>query len=183
MIPAVTWACALAAVLVASLGGASIAFKGWPHSTVWQEVAWPFPRDAWPAGRAFHCDGAACGGSQDVYVRVKTGFCNCTTGVSGDAEVDGVSDLDMISDRFEPRGEGESIVAGGLPGRVRAYDLTLPDGRTRPAAGFALSAKCDLVAVAAIGDAAGTQPARRGVAVLLGSDDVARWLRSRLGRG
>ena len=23
----------------------------------WREIAWPYPRDAWPAGRAFRCDG------------------------------------------------------------------------------------------------------------------------------
>ena len=27
----------------------------------WREIAWPFPRDGWPAGRAFRCDAAACG--------------------------------------------------------------------------------------------------------------------------
>ncbi len=89
----------------------------------------------------------------------------------------------MMLDRFEPRGEGMPIMVGGWPGRVRAYVLTLADGRRRPAAGFALSARCDLVAVATLGDAAGTEPARRGVADLLGRDDVARRLRSRLGRG
>ena len=27
----------------------------------WQEIAWPFPRDGWPAGKAFRCGAAACG--------------------------------------------------------------------------------------------------------------------------
>src|ERR1700740_759687 len=45
----------------------------------WQEIAWPFPRDGWPAGRAFRCE--ACGGERggvELYVRPKIGFCHLT---------------------------------------------------------------------------------------------------------
>ena len=34
----------------------------------WQEIAWPYPRDAWPAGRAFRCDASSCGGAVEVYL-------------------------------------------------------------------------------------------------------------------
>ena len=38
---------------------------GYPHARSdtggWREIAWPFPRDGWPAGRAFRCDTALCG--------------------------------------------------------------------------------------------------------------------------
>src|SRR5207302_2489174 len=68
----------------------------------WQEIAWPFPRDGWPAGRAFRCDGASCGGEVELYVRPKIGFCNCDKGVADDDEVDRVIDLDLISERFAP---------------------------------------------------------------------------------
>jgi len=51
-----------------------------PRSGEWQEIAWPFPRDGWPAGRAFRCNGAVCG--VEVYVRPKIGFCNCDSGVA-----------------------------------------------------------------------------------------------------
>lgn len=148
----------------------------------WEEIRWPFPRDAWPAGRAFRCGGAGCGGPMEVYVRPKVGFCNCATGVSGDAEVDGVSDLDMISPDFRPLAPGQPVSAGGMAGRVRRYVLTTADGREHPAAGFALSARCDLVPAAALGPAAGTDEARQGVAALLGTPDVAGWLRSKLGK-
>ena len=148
----------------------------------WQEVRWPFPRDAWPAGRAFRCGGAGCGGPMEVYVRPKVGFCNCATGVSGDAEVDGVSDLDMISPDFRPLAPGQAVAAGGMVGRVRRYVLTTGDGRDHAAAGFALSAKCDLVAAAALGPAAGTDAARQGIATLLGTPDVIGWIRSKLGK-
>ena len=33
----------------------------------WQEIAWPFPRDGWPAGKAFRCGAAACGGELEIY--------------------------------------------------------------------------------------------------------------------
>src|SRR5271165_3721851 len=66
----------------------------------WREIAWPFPRDAWPQGRAFRCASAACGTSTELYVRPKIGFCNCTTGVADDGEVDRVTDLDLIGERF-----------------------------------------------------------------------------------
>ena len=63
----------------------------------WQEIAWPFPRDGWPAGKAFRCGAAACGGEVELYVRPKMGFCNCDRGVADDDEVDRVADLDLMS--------------------------------------------------------------------------------------
>ena len=46
------------------------------QATGWRRIAWPFPRDAFPAGRAWTRDGT------EVYVRPKLGFCgNCETGV------------------------------------------------------------------------------------------------------
>ena len=148
----------------------------------WEEVRWPFPRDAWPAGRAFRCATAGCGGAMQVYVRPKVGFCNCATGVSDDAEVDGVSDLDMISPDFRPLAPGMAVAAGGMAGRTRRYVLTALDGREHAAAGFALSVKCDVIAAAVLGPAAGTEAARQAVLDLLGGPDVAGWIRSKLGK-
>ena len=148
----------------------------------WEEIRWPFARDAWPAGRAFRCGDAGCGGPMEVYVRPKVGLCNCATGVSGDAEVDGVSDLDMISLDFRPLAPGRPVAAGGMAGRMRRYVLTTADGREHAAVGFVLSARCDLVAAAALGPAAGTEAARRGVVALLGTTDLVEWIRSKLGK-
>ncbi len=148
----------------------------------WREVAWPFARDAWPAGRAFRCAAAACGGEVDVYVRPKLGFCNCSTGVAGDDEVDGVSDMDMLSADFTPRGAGLPVVIGGMAGRTRAYTLHMPGGRQQSAAGFAVSRRCDLVVAASQGPGAGSPEARRAIAELLGTGQVMTWLTSLLGR-
>ena len=122
----------------------------------WQEVAWPFPRDGWPAGRAFRCTSETCGEGNELYVRAKLGFCNCDTGVADDDEVDRVADLDLISPRFVPQPAGQVVRVAELPGRARAYELTMPDGLRHAAIGFALSRRCDLmVAVAQGGSDAG----------------------------
>jgi len=177
----------LAAVAMVVTGVAAAAlYRSGPSQPVtpgWHEVAWPFPRDAWPAGRAFRCGSAACGGSVEVYVRPKLGFCNCSTGVAGDDEVDGVSDMDMISADFIPRRPGEPVSIGGMAGRTRAYTLRMPDGTTRAAAGFAMSHRCDLVVAASQGQAAGSLQAQRAITELLEAGPIAGWIMSLLGKG
>jgi hypothetical protein len=170
--------------VIGASGGAAMAGLHWRAPLAgWQEIAWPFPRDAWPAGRAFYCGSAECGGPIEAYVRPKLGFCNCATGVSGDAEVDGVADLDMITPDFVPSGDGAPVALGGMAGRARTYTLRLPDGAQRPGAGFAVSRRCDLVVVATQGAAAGSAAAARGVAGLIGSQNVLDWINARLGKG
>jgi hypothetical protein len=143
----------------------------------WHEIAWPFPRDAWPAGRAFRCAGEFCGDEVEVYVRPKIGFCNCDSGVADDYEVDRVADLDLISERFAPLAPGQVIRIAGMKGRIRAYDLNMSDGSPHRAVGIALSHRCDLVVAVAQGT--GTAPAVQRVALgLLASEDMARWMTS-----
>jgi hypothetical protein len=129
----------------------------------WQEIAWPFPRDGWPAGRAFRCTSDACGKGNELYVRAKLGFCNCDTGVADDDEVDRVADLDLISPRFVPQPAGQVVRVAEMPGRARAYELTMPDGLRHSAIGFALSRRCDLMVAVAQGgtDAPALQRAGR----------------------
>ncbi len=173
----------LGVVAAAASAGTVAAMRSNSEGGAWHEMAWPFPRDGWAAGRAFRCDGAACGGAMELYVRPKIGFCNCATGVTDDAEVDRVSDLDMIGADYVPQAAGEPMQIGELRGRMRSYQLTTPNGQVRPATGYALSSKCDLVAVATIGPAANTPAARRGVTALLESSGVSGWIRQKLGRG
>ncbi len=113
-------------------------------SAHWREIAWPFPRDGWPAGRAFRCEGVGCDGAE-LYIRAKRGFCNCDRGVADDDEVDRVADLDLISPRFAAVAPGSTIRVGELHGRARHYDLDMPDGARHAAAGIALSRRCDLL--------------------------------------
>ena len=163
------------AVATGTLSGAA----GYQHArsdtTGWQEIAWPFPRDGWPAGRAFRCDAAACGDKVELYVRPKIGFCNCDSGVADDDEVDRVADLDLISSRFAPRAAGEVIRVADMAGRSRIYDLAMSDGSRRAAAGIAVSRRCDLLVAAAQGrgDAAGVQ---RVALDFLASSQMQQWM-------
>lgn len=113
----------------------------------WRSIAWPFPRDAWPAGQAWRR------GALQVYVRPKIGFCgNCETGVVTDEEVDRVTDIDLLDERFEPAREGLAVRIGALSGRARLYRYQLIGGGTRHAEGIAVSQKCDLVIAVIVGN-------------------------------
>ena len=151
---------------------------GYPHARSdlggWREIAWPFPRDGWPAGRAFRCGGGACGGVE-VYVRPKKGFCNCDSGVADDDEVDRVADLDLMSERFAPREAGHVIRVADMSGRLRAYDLDLQDGSRRTAVGIAVSRRCDLLVAVAQGKCDATEV--RHVALdFLASSKMTSWM-------
>src|SRR6266446_6378750 len=156
-------------------------FAGYPHARPgiegWREIAWPFPRDGWPAGRAFRCATELCGDEIEVYVRPKIGFCNCDSGVRDDEEVDRVADLDLMSERFAPLAPGGVIRIAGMQGRLRSYDLQMADGSRHVAIGIAVSRRCDvLVAVAqGKGTASGVQ---RVALEFLASDAVTKWMAS-----
>jgi hypothetical protein len=141
----------------------------------WREIAWPFPRDGWPAGRAFRCANELCGDDIEVYLRPKIGFCNCDSGVRDDDEVDRVADLDLISERFVALAPGETIRIAGMPGRLRSYDLRMSDGSLHSAVGIAVSRRCDLLVAVAQGkgEANGVQ---RVALEFLGSSEMARWI-------
>jgi hypothetical protein len=143
----------------------------------WQEIAWPFPRDGWPAGRAFRCATEFCGDEIEVYVRPKAGFCNCDSGVADDEEVDRVADLDLMSEHFVPLEPGRVIRIADMPGRLRSYDLQMSDGARHAAVGMAVSRRCDLLVAVARGK--GNAPWVQRVALdFLASGDMVRWMAS-----
>jgi hypothetical protein len=146
-----------------------------PRKAVWHDIAWPFPRDAWPAGRAVRCDATACGEAIEIYVRPKIGFCNCDTGVADDDEVDRVADLDLISERFVPLEAGRVVHVADMSGRSRSYDLKMSDGTQHAAVGIALSHRCDLLVAVAQGESAAPGLQRIALA-FLESTDMKRWM-------
>ena len=156
-------------------GAAAYQHAGLHQEEAWQEIAWPFPRDGWPAGKAFRCGAAACGGEIEVYVRPKIGFCNCDRGVADDDEVDRVANLDLMSERFAAREAGHVIRVADMPGRLRAYDLDMQDGSRRSAIGIAVSRRCDLLVAVAQGKASAAE-VRRAALEYLGSSDMTRWM-------
>jgi hypothetical protein len=148
----------------------------------WGEIAWPYPRDGWPAGRAFRCAQEACGGEVEVYVRPKIGFCNCDSGVADDDEVDRVADLDLISERFVPLEAGKVVEVAGMKGRIRPYDLSMADRSRHTAVGIAVSHRCDLLVAVAQGK--GTAPDVERVALqFLGTAEMASWMTTAMGGG
>jgi len=173
----------LIAILVAALAfGALSGFAAYQKvrpqavgNADWNEIAWPFPRDAWPAGRAFRCQSAACGEGVELYVRPKIGFCNCDSGVTDDDEVDRVADLDMISPNFVPRAPGNVVRVAAMSGRARAYDLDMPDGSRHAAIGIALSHRCDLLVAVVQGNATASGVERTALA-FLGTNRMAQWM-------
>lgn len=160
-----------AAVCVAALAGLLAAASD--SAPDWQRIAWPFPRDAWPEGRAWR------GAGIELYVRPKIGFCNSATGVADDDEVDRVSDVDLISERFTPVQPGSQIRIAGLAGRARLYRLKMPDGSERAVEGIAVSRNADLVVALVSGNAA-TDQARQAAHAFLASDAVMAGVRDAL---
>jgi hypothetical protein len=148
----------------------------------WHEIAWPFPRDGWPAGRAFRCDKNACGSDVELYVRPKIGFCNCDTGVADDDEVDRVADLDLMSQRFVPREAGQVIRISDMAGRARSYDLKMVDGSDHTAVGFALSHRCDLMVAVAQGEGT-ADGVQRAAVEFLETGDMTHWMSAALNGG
>jgi hypothetical protein len=167
------------AVAACTLSGIAAYVNARPAVAGWQQIAWPFPRDGWPAGRAFHCDTALCGDEIELYVRPKIGFCNCDGGVADDDEVDRVADLDLISERFNPLEPGAVVRVADMPGRIRNYSLQMADGSRHMAVGIAVSRRCDLMVAAAHGrgEAAGVQ---RAALDFLAKGDVAQWMTAAL---
>jgi hypothetical protein len=168
----------LVTALAVAIGTAS-GVAGYEHARSdvagWREIAWPFPRDGWPAGRAYRCAAASCGDEIEVYLRPKIGFCNCDSGVADDDEVDRVADLDLISERFVPIAPGQAVRIAGMSGRSRTYDLGMADGSRHGAVGIAVSHRCDLLVAVAQGKGAASGVQRAALA-FLASSDMVRWM-------
>jgi hypothetical protein len=140
----------------------------------WQEIAWPFPRDGWPPGRAWR------GHDLEVYVRPKLGFCgNCDTGVVSDDEVDRVTDIDLLDEKFTPLKEGHRVRITDLLGRARLYSLKMKDGKTRTAEGLAVSFKCDLIVAIIVGKV-DDEPTAKFAHAFLESNKVQIWVNQQL---
>ena len=165
----------LAAGLLATLAGVAYVANvpralGLQDRDGWRPIAWPFPRDAWPPGRAWRSGGL------EVYVRPKLGFCgNCDTGVVTDEEVDRVTDIDLLDERFTAVKAGDRIHVADLVGRARLYRLNMKDGSRRVAEGIAAAYKCDLVVAIVLGDVA-DETAHHAARRFLESDTVQVWL-------
>ncbi len=148
---------------------------------VWTETQWPFVMDEWGKGKAFRCKAADCGTEVSVYVRAKIGFCNCTTGVADDEELERLADFHLVGDRLQALGAGKPITVAWMKGRSRAYELSSHNRTGKSALSVAFNDRCDaIVATAVLGHA---QPAalEPDVIALLNSTPVMRWAEITLG--
>ena len=150
---------------------------------VWTETKWPFLRDQWDIGKAFVCMPADCGVKIDVFVRPKIGFCNCSTGVSDDSELERVADTDLVSPKVRPLGPGSPVKVGWMKGLSRSYLVS--DESDEKTNGRLLSVafndECDVVVALATlgkGDPAAVEPA---VISFLRSMPMVLWAKKELG--
>ena len=170
---------AVAVLALGALTGVTAYERTAPPAENWREIAWPFPRDGWPAGRAFRCSGELCGDNVELYVRPKIGFCNCDSGVADDDEVDRVADLDLVSRLFTPLEPGKVVRIADMPGRLRSYDLRMSDGSQHTAVGIAVSRRCDLLVAVAQGKTSAPEVQRIALE-FLATDAVTKWMASSL---
>jgi hypothetical protein len=146
----------------------------------WSEIKWPFLLDQWGVGRAFRCPAAQCGAELTLYVRPKIGFCNCATGVADDAEVDRVADIELLSPRYAPLGDGRPITVGWMNGRSRAYAVEVARAPRHTVAALAFNDKCDVVVATLVADGTWPAGAEQAGLTFLNSSPMLRWAKAEL---
>lgn len=146
---------------------------------VWTETTWPFPMDEWGQGKAFVCKAADCGAEVSLYVRAKIGFCNCTTGVSDDEELDRLTDFNLMGDKLAVAGPGHPIDAAWMKGRSRTY-LAL-SGHNRSALAVALNDRCDAIVATAMTANSRPPALESGVLEFLNGPVFRHWAEVTLG--
>jgi hypothetical protein len=147
---------------------------------VWTETKWPFLQDQWGIGKAFVCMPADCGVKIELFIRPKIGFCNCSTGVSDDNELERVADTDLLSPKVKPLAPGNPVKVGWMRGLSRAY-LASDEKPNERMLSVAFNDECDVVvAVASLGKA---DPSAVTPVVLsfLNSTPVVLWAKKELG--
>ena len=147
---------------------------------VWTEVAWPFLADEWGKGKAFWCKAAHCGTEVHLYIRAKIGFCNCTTGVADDDELERLSDFPLMGEGIANLGDGRPIAVAWMKGRSRSYAVDKPNRSGKSALSIAFNDRCDAIVATVVLDG---EPARIEPAALefVNSKTVLRWAEVTLG--
>jgi hypothetical protein len=181
---------ALAAIAALLLGGAvgALAWFGLPERAVatttqpvWTEVEWPFPTDQWGKGKAFRCKAADCGTEVSVYVRAKIGFCNCTTGVADDEELDRISDYDLLGNALSALGPGRPISVAWMKGRSRAFAIGGPHRPGQSALSVGFNDRCDAIVATAVLGNDRPQAIEPDVIAFLNGRTILRWAEVTLG--
>jgi hypothetical protein len=176
----------LAAVIVVAGGAAVFGLRALPTrggtatTPVWSEAKWPFLLDQWGTGKAHVCLPADCGTRIEVFVRPKIGFCNCSTGVSDEIELERVGDTDLVSPAVRPLGPGVPVKVGWMHGLRRTYQVSeeKPDERLLS---IAFNDDCDVVVALAVLGKFDPDAASHAVLAFLNSPPVVLWAKKELG--
>jgi hypothetical protein len=148
---------------------------------VWSAANWPFPMDQWGGGKAFTCKAGDCGSEISVYLRAKIGFCNCTTGVADDEELERLADFDLFSNRQTAVARGRPIEVRWMKGRSRPYAFVGSFSRQKSALTIAFNARCDAIVATAVSDDNHRAELESLVLNFLNGDTVIHWAEKTLG--
>jgi hypothetical protein len=148
---------------------------------VWTAAKWPFPVDQWGTGKAFSCKASDCGTEAALYLRAKIGFCNCTTGVADDQELERVADFDLLGERGTALAPGRAISVRWMKGRSAAHSVSASGGATRSVLTIAFNDRCDVIVATVV--AGHNRPAllEPGALEFLNGDTAMRWAETALG--
>jgi hypothetical protein len=152
-----------------------------PSHPKFAEVRWPFPTDEWGEGKAFRCATADCGVEVNVYIRAKIGFCNCSTGVSDDSELDRLSDFNLMDGKPSVLGPGHEINIAWMKGRSRAYTVSEPYHAPGSVLAIAFNDRCDAIVATATVAHDGPQAIESSVIEFLNSEIIVHWAEVTLG--
>jgi hypothetical protein len=189
-IDAMKRAIAIAALAGLGFGGlTALAYNTWPRSMrdlelttpphpVWQEAQWPFPIDEWGKGKAFRCGANDCGVEVNLYVRAKIGFCNCTTGVSDDEELERLADFRLMGEKPSALSAGSPMHVAWMKGRTRAY---VQRQSNRSTLAIAFNDRCDAVVATALIAHPAPSPIEPSVMAFLNSQTIVHWAEVTLG--
>lgn len=132
-------------------------------------------------GKAFLCKASNCGTDIKLYIRAKMGFCNCTTGIADDADLDRMGDLDLIAGQVAALGEGRPITVAHMKGRSRTYKIGARNPLGKTAISAAFNDRCDMVVATAILPNYGPDIVEPKVIDFLNGQTVMRWAEVTLG--
>jgi hypothetical protein len=152
-----------------------------PNHPVWVETEWPFPTDLWGKGKAFRCGPSDCGVEVNLYIRTKVGFCNCTTGVSNDDDIDRLGDFYFFSAKPSALGSGHPVRAAWMQGRSRSYQLANSFLDRKSMITIAFTHKCDAGVATAVVDHNDPAAIEPSVVEFLNSRTFMRWAAVALG--
>lgn len=186
MVPRLQGAAAVAVAAI-SLATAAVLWLYGPRPTAataaapaWHEVAWPFPVDPWGKGKAFRCKAADCSVEVTLYLRAKIGFCNCTTGVADDDDLDRMGDTVLLGE-VSPVGPGRPVSISRMNGRSRTYKINSSGVSGKTILSVVYNERCDMIAATAVLGYDPPDTIERSVIEFLSSSTAMRWAEITLG--